>query len=104
MFKAGYILVAATLITASAAAAEDPTRVRAPDSRMALCASYNDHAGVLAAKFGEHPVFTGQLDEGQIVRIFANGSSGTWTMLVIRKDGTSCVQTAGEGGARDVGN
>jgi hypothetical protein len=94
-------LFAATLLGAASAAAEGPARETSAGP--ALCASYETHAAFLAGRYGEFPIFTGKMDEGLVFRIFANGRSGSWTMLVIRADGLACVQAAGEGGQREAG-
>lgn len=95
------VLAAASLAAGSAALAEAPARDAAagPGS----CASYEAHAGYLAHRYGEFPIFTGQMDDGMVFRIFANGRSGSWTMLVIRANGVTCVHAAGEGGQREAG-
>ncbi len=90
-------------IGAPATAAGEPVDQNSEPVRIIRCAPYGDHAGVLTAQFGEHPVFTGQLEGGMVLRIFANTRSGSWTMLLVRTDGLSCVQLAGESGQRDLG-
>lgn len=92
---------AALSCAAGAAFAEPPARAAAAGP--ALCATYEAHAGFLASRYGEFPVFTGRMDDGLVVRIFANGRSGSWTMLVVRADGLACVQAAGEAGEREAG-
>ncbi len=98
-------LIAGLIALPVASSAEIPVSEQgnAAPVRLVACVSSKDHAGILSARFGEHPVFTGQLDTGMVLRIFANGKSGSWTMLVVRTDGTSCVQSAGESGPRDMG-
>ncbi len=98
---AGFALAATVLAAASGASAETPAREAA--GTPALCASYQAHAAYLAARYGEFPIFTGQVEDGVVMRLFANGRSGSWTMLVIRADGLACVQAAGESGERDAG-
>lgn len=95
-------IFAAALVGASGAAyAEAPAREAAAGP--ALCSSYEAHAVYLSSRYGEFPIFTGKMDDGLVFRIFANGRSGSWTMLVIRADGLACVQAAGEGGQPEVG-
>ena len=90
------LCTAAALAMSHSASAEMATRRSA-------CAHYETIAKNLANKFGEFPAFTGQLEDGLIFRVFVNASSGSWTMLVIRTDGRSCIRAVGEGGTRDVG-
>ena len=92
---------AAAAFAAAGALAETPSHDAA--ATPPLCAAYEAHAGYLARRYGEFPVFTGQIDDGLVVRVFANGRSGSWTLLVIRADGLACVQASGEGGRREAG-
>jgi len=88
----------ALVLGAQFALAETPTR-----NIPTLCSTYKEHAAYLAREFGEAPVFTGQLSRGLLFRVFANPKTGTWTALMIRTDGRSCVSAAGKNGVRDVG-
>lgn len=97
------LLVAGALVAPALAETRPSTASDVVPAALIACAPYQDHAGALASEFGEHPVFTGQLDNGRVLRIFANTKSGSWTMLVVRTDGTSCLQSAGESGQREMG-
>jgi hypothetical protein len=100
--------IAAFLFAAALPAAAGPAFADAPGQYSAespaMCASYAAHEKYLAQRYGEFPVFTGQLQDGVVFRLFANGKSGSWTMLLIRAaDGVACVQGSGEGGTREIG-
>jgi hypothetical protein len=97
------ILTGAILAASGPALALAETPAGAGVETPALCAPYRAHESYLAARFGEHPVFTGQIEGGLVLRIMANSASGTWTMLVVRADGTACVRAAGEAGQREAG-
>lgn len=102
-------LAAASAVAAATAAApasaEQTSRDAAPDPdlRPPVCASYQVHARYLADRFGETPMFTGSVDDTIILRVFVNPSTGSWTALIVRTDGTSCVTSAGENGRHEVG-
>ncbi len=97
------LLSAAAGIWCAAASAQSGAPAGNSAASPALCASHQDHVGYLAQEFGEHPVFTGQISDKLMLRIFANAGSGTWTMVIIRADGMSCVEQVGDSGRREVG-
>lgn len=68
-----------------------------------LCANYARHASYLAKAWGEMPVFTGTMGDKFIMRLFANQSTGTWTMLLVHASGTSCVRATGKNGSPSLG-
>lgn len=73
------------------------------DESPAICASHEVHARYLAEKFGEVPLFSGVAGDGIALQIFVNRATGSWTALLVRGDGVSCVTSAGENGRQDVG-
>jgi hypothetical protein len=73
------------------------------DARPAVCAAYRVHAKYLADRFGEMPMFAGTVEDGIVLRLFVNRATGSWTALLVRTDGVSCVASAGENGRQDVG-
>lgn len=97
------LLAAAAGVWCAAAAAQSDAPAGNIAVSPALCASHQDHVGYLAQEFGEHPVFTGQISEKLMLRIFANAGSGSWTMVILRADGLSCVHQTGDSGRREVG-
>jgi hypothetical protein len=94
----------ATSFAAAPALAEEASRP-APDAdaRPAVCAAYQVHAKYLADRFGEMPMFTGMVEQGIVLQLFINRATGSWTALLVRTDGVSCVTSAGENGRQDVG-
>ena len=68
-----------------------------------LCATYSSHATYLAKAWGEMPVFTGTVGNKFVMRLFANQSTGTWTMLLVHASGTSCVRATGKNGSHSPG-
>lgn len=69
----------------------------------AICAPHEVHARYLADKYGEVPLFSGVAADGIALQLFVNRATGSWTALLVRGDGISCVTTAGENGRQDVG-
>lgn len=53
----------------------------------------------LASKYGEHPVAAGVAQSG-MVYVTANPETGTFTVLLRRPDGISCILVAGRGWAQ----
>ena len=98
-------LAAALLVASTSAAFADP--VRPAQRQLAespkLCANYASHASYLAKAWGETPVFTGTVGSKFIMRLFANQSTGTWTMLLVHASGTSCVRATGKNGSPNSG-
>lgn len=73
------------------------------DDGPALCAPHEVHARYLADKYGEVPLFSGVAADGIALQLFVNRATGSWTALLVRGDGVSCVTSAGENGRQDVG-
>jgi hypothetical protein len=88
---------------APAFAEEAPRPTPEADARPAVCAAYQVHAKYLADRFGEMPMFTGMIEEGIALQLFINRATGSWTVLLVRTDGVSCVTSAGDNGRQDVG-
>ena len=97
-------LAVAACAAAAPAHAEDVSRP-APeaDARPAVCAAYQVHARYLAERYGEMPMFTGSVDDTVLLQVFVNRATGSWTALLVRTDGVSCVTSAGDNGRQDVG-
>ena len=94
------------LFAAAALAAAFPAQAeqKADGSKgPAICARHELHARYLADKFGEFPLFSGVSADGIALQLFVNRSTGSWTALLVRNDGVSCVTSAGENGRQDVG-
>ncbi len=75
----------------------------AADDSPAVCARHEIHARYLAEKYGEFPLFSGVAADGISLQLFVNRTTGTWTALLVRGDGISCLTTAGDNGRQDVG-
>ena len=55
----------------------------------------------LNSQFGEILTEAGVDARGNLVRIFSSPETGTWTLLVTRPDGLTCIMAAGEGWDRN---
>lgn len=73
----------------------EPDR-RSPPSRQPPCLAYDQAAAHLSKQYAERPVGVGLKTDGNVLQIFASRKTGTWTLLSIRPDGTSCVIAAGQ--------
>jgi hypothetical protein len=59
-------------------------------------ADYKQLAAKLQQTYAEEPVSAGLGQDGNLVSVFASSSTGTWTMVLTRPEGTSCVVAVGE--------
>lgn len=82
--------------------AESPT-MRSPATAEAapapgeICVSdYRQLAAKLEQSYAEVPVSAGLGQDGNLVSVFASATTGTWTMVMTRPEGTSCVVAVGE--------
>ena len=53
--------------------------------------------GHLAKKYREAPVAVGVTSTGGLVEVLTTGDGNTWTIIVSKPDGMSCLVAAGEG-------
>lgn len=61
------------------------------------CSPRSDVVGHLAKKYGEIPVALGVTNKGGLVEVLTTGDGGTWTIILSKPNGTSCLVAAGEG-------
>lgn len=72
------------LLAAKAAVAED-----------ARCTTHGALTEQLEQRFAEVPVALGLSSTGKVVQVFSAEGGATWTLVLIRPDGTSCIIAAG---------
>lgn len=71
------------------------------DARMAraqaqpICATHESIESFLDKRFGEEPISLGIANTGALVEVFTSGEGKTWTIVVTRVDGRSCILAAG---------
>ena len=58
------------------------------------CRPYEEFAGKLLQQFGEVPIGSGIAESGAPMTFFAS-PDGTWTALLTKPDGESCLAAAG---------
>lgn len=61
----------------------------------ANCAPRELVAERLTSRFQEHQVSAGLLQDGNIIEVWRSEDGATWTLIVTRPDGVSCVMAAG---------
>lgn len=66
-----------------------------PATAQTVCADRGDFIGYLSRNHAEAPVAIGLVSNGSVLEVLASGS-GSWTIIVTRPDGKSCVVAAGE--------
>ena len=68
----------------------------AAQEHAAQCAERTKIIAGLAKQYQESPVAMGLDSSGSIIEITASEDGGTWTALVSRPDGVSCMVAAGQ--------
>lgn len=61
------------------------------------CAAMDAVANQLDAKYSEAPVAAGLTHDGRLLQVYATNDGETWTIVLSKPDGSSCVTMAGEG-------
>ena len=81
-----------TALLFAAALAAPMTAMAAPTN----CGPRNELLKVLAKKYSEAPTAVGLSSTGALVEVLTSDRGNTWTILVSKPDGTSCLVAAGE--------
>jgi hypothetical protein len=63
----------------------------------AMCGSREQALASLQSKYSEKPVAFGLSQGSHTLTVITASSKGTWTELVIKPDGQTCVVDSGEG-------
>lgn len=70
----------------------------APVAQAATCADRSQVVGALADRFGETLLGNAVSNSGEVLEIYSNTDSDTWTILVTLPDrGLSCLVASGTG-------
>lgn len=83
-----------------ALAAAPPT----PGIAQVACGYRSDIVAALAGKYGESQRGVGIQSPTSVFEVWASAKSGTWTILMTRPDGTSCLMANGVGWGQPVAN
>jgi hypothetical protein len=86
-------------VLVGALAGAGPTLAQAPPGSAAVtpaCHSHSELADMLDQKFAERPSAVGLQANGHLVEVFAANDGTSWTIVVTRPDGWSCIVAVGE--------
>ena len=75
-----------------------PASAQAPPQTMVTpaCHSHADLAAMLNQKYAEQPSAVGLQANGDLVEVFVANDGTSWTIVVTRPDGWSCIVAVGE--------
>jgi hypothetical protein len=76
-----------------------PAPAQAPPGTTVLapaCHSHADLTKILNQKFAEQPSALGVQANGHLVEVFVSNQGTSWTIVVTRPDGWSCIVAVGE--------
>jgi hypothetical protein len=59
------------------------------------CLSYDTMSELLAREYTETPVAAGLAQTGKLLQVFAAKDGSSWTVVLTRPDGMSCIVAAG---------
>jgi hypothetical protein len=84
-------MLASLLGVTPASAQAPPATAVAP-----ACHSHADLAKMLGEKFAEQPSALGVQANGHLVEVFVSNEGTSWTIVVTRPDGWSCIVAVGK--------
>jgi hypothetical protein len=90
-------IILALAIAAMTVATLMMVSVPARAQQAARCGNTAAIAEELASRFGEYPMATGSFEDGERMLLTANPDTGTWTALIVKPGGVSCMASAGIG-------
>ena len=67
-----------------------------PAAAQAVCTTRSEVAKQLAGDHSEAPVAAGLAASGEVIEVFTSGDGATWTIILTRPGGKSCLVAAGE--------
>ncbi len=72
------------------------TSLALPASAQSVCGERSKFLEHLGSKYQEGPVAMGLVSDGNVLEVLAS-DGGSWTIIVTRPDGKSCVVATGDG-------
>ena len=60
------------------------------------CRQHKEVLGKFADTYKESPVAGGLTQDGRLLQVLSSGDNGTWTIVLSKPDGLTCVIMAGE--------
>lgn len=70
--------------------------IAAPAAAQGACKARGAAVAQLAKRYAEAPVSMGLADNGAMFEVFSSSDGATWTIVMTRPDGMSCLIAAGE--------
>ena len=70
--------------------------IQNPVSAQSNCGQRTELVTALSDRFNEAPVAAGLSQLGQLIEVFSSADGTTWTLMVTKPDGESCLIAAGE--------
>ncbi len=67
-----------------------------PAAAQTACTTRSEVAERLAGDYAEVPVAAGLASSGAVIEVFTSSDGSTWTIVLTRPDGPSCLVAAGE--------
>ncbi len=67
-----------------------------PASAQSVCMTHAEMTNQLEGRFSESQFAIGLASNGQLLEGFSTGDGSTWTIVITKPDGVSCVLTTGE--------
>ncbi len=86
------ILAIAMLLVISAILGPAAAQTAQPNG----CTTRTEVAERLAGDYAEAPIAVGLASSGAVIEVFTSTDGSTWTIVVTRPEGTSCLVAAGE--------
>jgi hypothetical protein len=68
----------------------------APPATPIGCGQFQDIIGGLEAKYSEQLAARGLQSDGLLLQVYASEDTGSWTALLVRPDGWTCIVAAGK--------
>jgi hypothetical protein len=69
----------------------------APAGAQQLCSQHGKVIGQFAKVYQENPVAAGLTQDGRMIEVLSTDDGRTWTIVVSKPNGETCVIMAGEG-------
>ncbi len=68
----------------------------APALAQSQCNEHGTVLGQFKTSYEEVPIAAGLTQDGRLLEVLSSGDTGTWTILLSKPDGVTCVIMAGE--------
>jgi len=86
----------AKFLTTTLLAAGACLAVSIPAQAQMQCHQHKEVLGKFADTYKEAPVAGGLTQDGRLLQVLSSGDDGTWTIVLSKPDGVTCVIMAGE--------